>query len=521
MPRGDQRIPFPVPAGGFLSNLPPSALPLTNLYDGRNVIIRDGRLYVRPGFKNTDPTGFGERVMGGVFYKTEKGSKRTLAAGITRRKQFDGNDWIDVTSTPWTGNEDTHARFTFFPTGPTVYAIGVNGHNPTIAWDGDSATDFVLGGGAPIALDVTACANRVIYGNVLVGGNYYPNGFMYSDFNNCLSTPAANIVLVGEGTGTIVAVRNLGEQSFAVYTERGQYVVTALGGVVPFADNLRDGQPGPASPAAVVSAGTTTHYYMGSDGNFYKFDGVSVTCIGNGVRKAVQADVDPSYLQRVHGVFDRGFREIHWWWVPLAGETLTGGISFNIDNQIWSPIHRWGQPISAAFEWDEWYQLSWNDLVIYPNWAALGAVYPTWDSMATPGAPATVLGAEGGCTYLLNASPSDDGAAIDAYWIYPVKPLGGEGFMGRVEQVEAFFAQTSEQQTVNILLGTANRPGGTISYEPPQTFDLSQDVLPLASYRDVEARFHVLKVALSQLSAPVEFYGALPYLYKKPAGSSP
>lgn len=515
MPRGDVKDFIPAPVLGFRADAPSTGLPINAILSGSNVIIRNNRLFVRPGLKTMDTTGFGEQVMGGLFYKLASGVKRTIAAGITKRKYFDGSQWIDITGPVWTGDRTTFARFVPFPTGATIYYIGVNGKDATVEWDGLTATDSALGGSAPIAKDVCVCANRVIYGNVIVGGIPYPNAFIYSAFNNHQSTPAANIVNVSEGTGVIVAVRTLSEQSFAVYTERAQHVVTAQGGVAPFLTNYRDRQPGPVSAAAVVSADQGLHRYLGNDGNFYQFDGVSCKPFGNAVRTAVQASMNADYRDSAHGVFDRGFREIHWFWTPLGASGNTAGISYNIDNQIWSPIHSFSKNLSSSFEWDEWFSLTWNDLIIYPDWPTLGTVYPTWLSMGQPSAPTSIIGQQEGQTYLLGGLQTDDGTAIEAEWVYPVKPMTGHGTMTRVNAIEALFKQTTTPMPADMYLGTAKYPGGPITYQPAVRFDISLDALPIAEYNDVASRFQTVKFVIPAADRGVEFHGLIPYGYAR------
>lgn len=513
MPRGTVKIPIPSPYGGLRRDLVPWQQPIETMVDGSNVVIRDRKLYVRSGYRKLDATGFGERVMGGIFWKTVTGAERTVAAGTASRKHFTAGAWADITGTAWTGDETNQARFVEFPSGETIYIVGVNGKDGTVVWDGIAATDSDLGGGAPIAKDITAVSNRVIYGNVIVGANAYPHAFMFSAFNDHTSTPATNIISVAEASGPIVAVRNLGIQSIAIYTEKAQIVSTLQGGAVPFRVDYRSGQPGPGSASAVVNAGGETHFYMGRDGNFYRFDGGRCTPIGNAVKTAVQASINTEHLNRSHGVFDRQNREVHWFWPTRGVADIKGGITYNIDADIWSPIHTFANSISASLEWDDLSDLAWTDLT--GTWAALGGTYPTWLSMGSASRAAQLLGEADGQSYIFGGESDDDGNAIDAYWIYPSKPLAGDGKIARVDCFEPYYKQLGASMNLDVYLGRANFPGGAITYEAVQTFDMSASDLPEAKYVDVNGRTIAIKCRVTEANQGMEFLGGVLYLYER------
>jgi len=513
MPRGNLRIPVPPPLGGLQADQAEWIQPIASLADGTNVVVRYGKLYIRSGFRKLDSTGFGERVMGGIFYQLASGTKRTVAGGVTKRKQFTAGAWSDITGSAWTGTGDDHARFVNFPVGTTVYVIGVNGKDATIEWNGTAGTDNNLAGGAPIAKDITAAANRVIYGNVTLAGVAYPYAFMYSAFNNHQSTPAATLVQVGEASGIVMAVRNLGVEAFALYTERGQFAVTAQGGSAPFRIDYRSGQVGPCSPAAVIVAGEGVHYYMGTDANFYQFDGTACRPIGNRVRPKTQASMNPNYRYRTHGVFDRAYRELHWFWVPLGSATLSAGITYNLDTQVWSPIHSFNRNLSASWEWDEQTALAWTNLS--GTWTALGLTYPTWLSMGGPANPTQLLGQEAGQTYIYGGQSTDDGDAIPANWSYPIKAAAGDGRICRVDAIESYFKQLLTAMNLSVRVGTAPYAGAMVTLQTAQTFDMSSAAVPLATYTDVHGRFVMLKYIVTDTNQGLEFHGALAYLYDR------
>ncbi len=511
MPRGSIKIPFLPPIKGFRGDMLPWMQPGDTMVDGTNVVIRDQKLYIRPGL--TYVAAFGERIMGGYYYKLTSGVERVIVGGLTKRKTFDGSSFTDITGSDWTGGNTNHARFVEFPYGTAIYAIGVNGKDATIVWDGTASPDSDLGGGAPIAKDITAVASRVIYGNVILGGNSYPSSFMYSAFNDHTSTPAANIISVAESSGHIVAVRNLGMQNFATYTEKAQFVGSLQGGSTPFRVDWRSGQPGPVSAAAVISAGGEVHRYMGKDGNFYKFDGSRCVPFGNAVKTAVQASMNGSYRGYAHGVYDRENRECHWYWVPKGYATVSAGITYNIDLDIWSPIHSFARSITASAEWGEITGLLWTGLT--GTWTDLGTLYPTWLSMGGIARQAMLLGGSDGDLYVTPGGSADDGVAIAASWVFPIKAIAGDGKEVYVDAVESYFKELDTTMNYNVYLGHCTAPGKTITYEAAKTFDMASAEVGEAEYLKIDKRYVCLKYEVAETNLGMEYHGGLAYCYPK------
>lgn len=66
-------------------------------------------------------------------------------------------------------------------------------------------------------------------------------------------------------------------------------------------------------------------------------------------------------------------------------------------------------PLSCMGNYINSFDITWNDLSIYPNWAAFGAAYGNWNSFAyTSGAPFSVGGGHKGEIWRLNVTESED-----------------------------------------------------------------------------------------------------------------
>lgn len=508
MPRG-KPFPLPPPLMGFRADLSEWRMPLDFVAEGLNVISRDGKIVARSGFRKLEATGFGERVMGGIFYVNQVNVRKTVAGGLTKRKQFTSGAWSDITGPAWTGNEESQARFATFQYGSTIYAIGVNDKDVTVHWDGAAGTDSALPG-APIAKDLTVVANRVLYGNPTIGGNRYPFSVIYSAFNDHTQTPSSNLLTVAHGFGNVVAVRAIGAEAAAVYLDKAQFILTAQGGLAPFRSDFRASQPGPVSAACVVAVGEA-HYYIGIDGNVYRFDGSSCVPVGDYVQPAISTSLSANFRGRTHGVFERARREIHWFWVPVGSTMITAGITYHVDRKVWSPIHAFGRDISASCEWDEQAALAWTGLS--GTWTALGLTYPTWFSMGGTQNPTQLLGHAGGQTYIYGGQASDDGDAFEVVFRYPRQ--APDGRIVRVEAIEGFFKQPQSSMSVDALLGFADGPGSPIAYQVAQSFDLAAAPNPMAEYENVQGRYPTIKYRSTQLNTGFEFHGGLAYIYDR------
>ena len=508
MPRG-KPTPLPPPLQGYRADLSEWRMPLDFIAEGVNVLPRDGKIVARSGFRKLESTGFGERVMGGTFYINEVNLKKTVVGGLTKRKQFISGAWADITGPAWTGNNESQARFATFQYGNIIYVIGVNDKDVTVHWDGAAGTDSALPG-APIAKDLTIVANRVLYANPTIGGNRYPFSIIYSAFNDHTQTPSSNLLTVAHGFGNVVAVRAIGAEAAAIYLDKGQFILTAQGGLAPFRSDFRASQPGPVSPACVVSVGEA-HYYLGIDGNVYRFDGSSCVPIGEYVQPAISTSLSANYRALTHGVFERARREIHWFWVPVGEIDVKAGISYHVEKKTWSPIHSFQRYISSSFEWDEQSALAWTGLS--GTWTALGLTYPTWISMGGTQNPTQLLGHAGGQTYIYGGQSTDDGDAFEIMFRYPRQ--APDGRLVRVDAIESFFKQPQSSMDVEILLGLADGPASTITYEIAKTYDLAATPNPMAEYENVQGRYPTVKFRSMDVNVGLEYHGGLGYIYDR------
>jgi hypothetical protein len=516
MPRGQIKVAIKPPIQGFRADMPEWLLPPECLAEGENVLVRYNRLVVRPGY-----AGFGgnltDRVLGGYHWQTTDQDYHTVCATAKKRYAFNPASglWEDITGTAGTATESNQWRFVTFPWEDGVFLIGVNDKDGTIVWDGDASTDYDLGGNAPIAKDVTVLGNRVVYANCTIGGDRFPNAVMYSEFNDHTVTPADNIINVGETSGIIVGIHSLNVQSFALYLTKGQFVGTLQSSFAPYAIDQRGWQAGPVSPAAIVGVGEV-NYYLGTDCNVYRFDGSRCVPVGNHVQPAIFKDLDPPHRHLAHGVFDRRFREVWWWWVPRGESGLLSAICFNIDEERWSPIQRYTRSLTASFQWDERSATKWSDLS--GTWVTLGQTYPSWNAMATTYDLSQVLGDDAGNTYVMGRSGQDAGYPIEARWRTPLQAMAQYGKDIRADAIEHYIPQRDPSMLVKYRLVQSEGPGLPKSYVPASGFveiDTAGGSYDdrLTEYEQELAPWAAVEYRVENPNVGFEWHGALLYLY--------
>lgn len=523
MPRGDIRIPLSPPLLGIRSDLPKHLVPDGFMVDGSNVLARNGVLIVRPGMSDITAAPSANRVMGGIDYRDNTNTQRTVAATTASLHSYDGTNWSAITgATTPTGGEGAQWRFAVFPFSTTTRLIAVNDTDVPQVWTG-SGNFADLGGSPPIARTATTAFQRVILGNVTVSGTRRGSSLWVSGFQDPTSWAAANQVDLPDTGDVIVEVQSLNTQAFAIYKDMSQWVGIGAGNIFPFIFELRGQQPGPVSPASVVRV-EDAHYYVGNDGNVYKFDGNRVEAIGSHIRSLIYNDLDWGNKAQTHGVYDPANREIWWFW-PRYATLLSGGIVYRLPYGdvpgAFSSLMRYGVTATASFPWEDRGGVTWNDLTAYTwDMASFATTYPTWQSFPVTRALSLIVGGSDGSAWRFNQQGGDDGLAIDAVWELPMRPISGDGYVAQIDVIESFFKNTVSATSASVIAVTSDTLGDSGTQASPQTVQLSSSGTKLrASYENTTGRFFGVRYRIASATALNEFRGGTVYAYRRQEGT--
>ena len=495
------------------------------MVDGQNVLPRNGVLIVRPGMARlTSSAPSANRVLGGIYYSDNTQTARNVAGTSASLHSFDGSSWGDITgSTTPNGSNTNLWRFSAFPFSTTTRLIAVNDQCAPQVWTGTG--NFAdLGGSPPIAKTVATTFQRVILGNVTIGGTRRGSSLWVSGFQDPTSWPAVNQADLPDTGDVIVEIQALNTQAFAIYKENSQWIGIGAANIFPFVYELRGQQPGPISPAVVVRV-EDTHYYVGLDGNIYRFDGNQVQAIGSHIRSLLYNDIDWANRGQAHGFYDAINREIWWFWPSYKRTSpTTNGIVYRIPYAdvpgAFSPLMQYGVTVTASWPWFDNAATTWNDLSSYTwNDALFADTYPTWDSFPNNSQLSILAGASDGVVYRFGRPGGDDGNAIDAIWELPMRAATGDGFIAQLDVIESFFKNVVTSTNVSVIAVTSDTLGDSGTQASAQTVNLNSSGTKLwASYENTTGRYVGVRYRISSASALNEYRGGVVYAYRRQEG---
>jgi hypothetical protein len=370
VPRGNKRITIEPPTKGLKTDTPPHLTPDGYMSDGLNAICRDQVVMTRFGYSRitTGDDPFSDPGMGLLTYTDQNGTAlRAWAVSNTKVAEWDGSDWHDRTgASDLNGSNDDQVRMALFQTTTTTRTVMTNNvDTPQILVSGVNRAAISGPNGITKAKDVTVAFQRVILGNVELNTGRAPSTLSISDKDDPNTFPALNRVDLSDTNDTIVAVRALNTQSFAIYKDNSIWIGVGAPQIYPFTFEQRSLVPGPVSPGVVVPV-YGVHYYLGQDGMIYKFDGRTSEPVGLSVYRTLQAEIDFGKQGRFHGAFDRTNGEVWWFFNSLnfdSGSSFpSSAIMMNARTGAFSSVCRFGSRFSASTEWKHNTQVTWASL---------------------------------------------------------------------------------------------------------------------------------------------------------------
>lgn len=523
MPLGDKRVAVLPPTKGLKTDVPPHLIPDDYLAEGLNVICRDGAVKTRGGYGRlsdaADP--FSDATMG-LFAYTDQDGTTARMWGVSKTKvyEWNGTTWTNrTTGVDLTGGNDNQARMALFQvTGSTKTLMTNNADVPQILVSGSNRAAVTTLNGITKARDCTVTFQRAILANLEISGTRAPSTLAISNKDDPNTFPALNIVDLSDTNDTIVAVRALNTQSFAIYKDASVWIGIGAPNVYPFTFELKSLVAGPVGPSAVVAA-YDLHYYIGQDGMVYVFDGNKVAPVGINVYRSLQADMDFGKAVRCHGHFNKTHGEIVWFFNSVnydSGATFpSSGITLNIRTGAFSTLLRHTKRFSASTEFKVNTAVSWSSLGSY-TWATIGGTFPTWDSFPTQFALGGLVGSDAGRQYVYGTATTDDGAGINIEIEMPLRPYTGEGQLIRVDAVETYWKLADASRSMDIILKTSDTLESDGTAQTAQSFDIGTAGLKKkATYSDQLTRYISVKHAVTASHYGDEWRGATLYLYER------
>jgi hypothetical protein len=334
-----------------------------------------------------------------------------------------------------------------------------------------------------------------------------------SAFNDPNTWPANLVVDLTDTGDDGVAVRTLTRSTFLCYNTNSIWIGSGQAGTFPFrVDILAPQQPGPMSPAAIVSA-RGIHYYLGRDLRLYAVSQSGVQNLSEQtVNKELQARVKLTTAARAFG-FYRPADQTVWFFFAATDSDPDQAVSFNTNTGA-IHFHTFPFRLTAGWAGESLPTLTWLDLLPY-TWANIALTNPTWESLGGTLVPTEFLGAVSGLVYRSFYDLDDDGTMIPMQWEHPPRFWGGPRNVSEFDCVESTFetppggAQVAVDVGVTDTLAEADGPTytqiGTHDTAAPFAQPLTYAGVPVIRGRLMNLRYRCTS------STPIKFKGAVAY----------
>lgn len=275
--------------------------------------------------------------------------------------------WTEVTrsGSDYTGSTISFWNFTQF--GDVIIATN-KVDEPQYFLEGTSTT-FEDIAAMPKCLVAEAVGNFVMIANYN-DGNDYVDGWGcsaigdYTDWTADIHTQCT-YGRVYDTPGPLTALKRL--RDYAIYYKRrGMYVARYVGTPTIWEFSLVSDTVGCISQQALTRVGDK-HFFL-SDDNFYMFDTVTITPIGDGIREWFNKECDNQFRGKTEAAHDQNRGLIYWYYPSGTSQTLDSWVAYNYNTGKWGKGRR---DIEAAVQYVT-PALSYNDV---------DSRYPTYDSI--------------------------------------------------------------------------------------------------------------------------------------------
>jgi hypothetical protein len=294
----------------------------------------------------------------GAFWVRDKQQHVQLFVGTTRRLyQFNTatrvfDDLRTGAAPALTGGITCPTTFTYFEQGDFQYVVFVNGADAAMEHQVGTTTYALVSTGY-IARSVCTVANRLLYGNVTIGGVRFPTMVAWSGAGDRTSNPAlARNKLIDSGEH-IIAVRRGNRKSAYIYRENSIWIAAAKAAsdAQAFSFDIASQGPGPVGEMAIGEDPGFRQIFLGSDLNLWVFDGTNQRILAP-TANILTGRFNQTFGSLVSVTYDAVNQEILVS-LPLDGDTLPthemhySFVSGGIFTGIWNRLY----PVTMLSSW--------------------------------------------------------------------------------------------------------------------------------------------------------------------------
>jgi hypothetical protein len=286
-----------------------------------------------------------------------------------------------------------------------------NNVNPIQQYDGTTITAYVftLTGVATLTCaTMVQMKDRLILLRTTEDGTIFPQRIRISGTganSDNFDTAATGAGFIDIPDGTWIQGASFSRDDLIIFTEASVWVLKYTGNdTVPFVLNKIDESRGcQATFSAITYLNRTS---AASPRGLIMTDGYAVERQDISIPDFSYNEIDGENFSLCFAGSVDADRDHYLIYPPQDQDTSKRILITNYDEDNYS-IYR--LPLSCMGTYVTAFDVTWNDLLIYPNWASFAAAYGNWNSFAyTAGAPFSIGGGHTGEIWRLNVTESED-----------------------------------------------------------------------------------------------------------------
>lgn len=314
------------------------------------------------------------------------------------------------------------------------------------------------------ARDILILSNRVLVFNTVENGTRYDRRVRWSAFNDATRWPQLGFADLADSNDAIVGARKTGRTSCAVYGQQSIWSVqanpsgddaSAFTAEELFAATNYNGAIGTA--AIVVAEGY--HYYLGTDGRVYQFNGIQPNAISDTIYPFLLKNLNTSTGSRCHSVYLPQKRGILFFWPPSGQSDPFAASYYALDRGVWEPPFAFSEAITASWQTVLQSGLTWATAP--GTWAQSTLV---WDEITGSQSLGVLIGTDAGQVHIFFSTFTDNNLSIP-YFFQSGLYSADQNLCFLLDRVEVYCSPTTSPEYVTVLwngYGAPNQPTTTV-----------------------------------------------------------
>jgi hypothetical protein len=322
------------------------------------------------------------------------------------------NILVDITTTPYTGN-----KFQFFTSvnyesaNNTPRLLFCNNKDVIQMYDGSTVADYTYTLSGVSTLSASFMVNmkdRLILLRTTENGTIFPKRIRISGTganSDVFDSSATGAGFIDIPDGTWINGATFNRDDLLIFTEASTWVLKYTGNdTTPFVlDKIDESRGSSATFSAITYLNRSS---AASPRGLIISDGYRVERQDETIPNFSFNEVDGENFELCFAGTVDSDRDHYLIYPPSGQDTSSRILTTNYDEDNYS-IYR--LPLSCMGTYITAFTITWNDLLIYPNWASFAAAYGDWNSFSfNAGAPFSLGGGQHGELWRLGVTESED-----------------------------------------------------------------------------------------------------------------